>query len=155
VILTGEFAAFIDFGGGAVESAGHYDIFVVKLGPDGSYLWSGNFGDVDEQFGSAVAADASGNIVVTGHFAGAIDCGGGALTSAGGYDIFVAKFGPDGDYLRSGRFGDGGEQESHDVAVDASGNIILTGLFYDTVDFGGSTLTSQGEYDIYVVKFGP
>ena len=56
------------------------------------HLWSKRFGDGDDQHARSVAVDASGNVIVTGYFYGTIDFGGGALTSAGGGDIFVAKF---------------------------------------------------------------
>jgi hypothetical protein len=74
-------------------SAGNEDIFVAKFGAGGAHLWSKRFGDEDSQGGSAVAADLSGNMIVTGYFKGVVDFGGSVLTSAGGADIFMAKFG--------------------------------------------------------------
>jgi len=59
----------------------------------GKHLWSKGFGDENYQGAGAVAVDASGNAMVTGYFDGTVDFGGGALTSAGSFDIFVAKFG--------------------------------------------------------------
>ena len=59
----------------------------------GNYF-SKRFGDGSAQYAQAVAVDASGNVIVAGFFLGTVDFGGGALTSAGGSDIFVAKFGP-------------------------------------------------------------
>ena len=41
------------------------------------------------------------------------------------------------------------------TATDAAGNLYLTGLFYNTVDFGGITLTSAGGTDVYVAKWSP
>ena len=40
------------------------------------------------------------------------------------------------------------------IAVDGSGNAYVTGRFRDTAKFGGTTLTSSGRVDIFVVKFG-
>ncbi len=56
--------------------------------------------------------------------------------------------------LWSKRFGDGSGQGAAAVAVDASGNVIITGLFEGTVDFGRGALTSAGNGDIFVAKFG-
>jgi hypothetical protein len=39
------------------------------------------------------------------------------------------------------------------VAVDGSGDVIVTGYFDDTVDFGGGPLSSAGGWDIFLVKF--
>jgi hypothetical protein len=149
VILAGYFPGTVDFGGGALTCAGNGDIFVAKFASDGAHLWSRRFGDGNA---AAAAVDASGNVIVAGYFKGAVDFGGGALTSAGGYDIFVAKFASDGAHLWSKRFGDGSYQGADAVAVDASGNVIVTGRGGDTIDFGGGALA--GNY-IFVAKFGP
>ena len=58
------------------------------------HLWSERFGDGSGAVGRAVGVDNSGNAIVTGYFPGVVNFGGGALASAGGYDVFVAKFGP-------------------------------------------------------------
>ena len=101
-----------------------------------------------------VAVDASGNVIITGHFYSTTDFGGGALTSVGNEDIFVAKFAPDGTHLWSNRFGDGSSEYGRSTAADASGNIIVVGVLYGSVDFGGGTLTDAGSGDIFVAKFG-
>jgi hypothetical protein len=41
------------------------------------------------------------------------------------------------------------------TAVDAAGNVYLTGSFVNTVVLGGITLTSLGSRDIFVAKFSP
>lgn len=153
VIITGLMAGSVDFGGGALTSGGGYDAFVAKLAPDGTHLWSRRFGDENEQYGVTVACDAAGNVVVAGLLKGAVDFGGGALTSAGLDDVFVAKFGPDGTHLWSQRFGDANVQSVNAVAVEADGGIALAGDFYGTVDFGGGELVSAGRSDAYLAKF--
>jgi hypothetical protein len=144
----------VDFGGGPLTNAGGNDVFVAKLDGAGNHLWSRRFGDSLNQVGADVKVDASGDIYVTGWFEGTVDFGGGALTSAGGYDVFIAKFDEDGNHVWSQRFGDASEQYGNNrVAVDASGNIIVMGRFGGNVNFGGRTLTSLGSYDIFVAKF--
>lgn len=155
VVLAGYFEGTVDCGGGALTSAGMGDILVAKFAPDGTHLWSKRFGDATEQIIEAVAVDGSGNVIVAGWFLGTIDFGGGALTSAGSYDIFVAKLGPDGTHLWSQRFGNSQSQTVSALAVDGSGNVIAAGSFFGTVDFGGGALTCAGEQDIFVAKFGP
>ncbi len=43
----------------------------------------------------------------------------------------------------------------YDIAVDASGNVYITGGFTQTATFGTTTLTSVGNYDIFVAKLDP
>jgi hypothetical protein len=154
-IVTGNFWGTVDFGGGDLTSAGATDIFVAKFGPDGTHIWSEGFGNSTEQEVASVTVDASGNVIITGNFYGAVDFGGGTLTSAGSNDIFVAKFAPDGAHLWSKGFGSTGPQSGRGVSTDASGNVIVAGRFAGTLDFGGGTLTSGGSDDVFVAKFTP
>ncbi|MGD8414750.1 MAG: hypothetical protein PVF33_10980, partial [Candidatus Latescibacterota bacterium] len=117
------------------------------------HVWSERFGDADDQYCEGVAADASGNIIVVGSFQGSADFGGGTLTSAGGYDIFIAKYDEGGSHIWSQRFGDEGDQNAGSVAVDGGGNVTVTGQFEGTVNFGGGPLASSGGLDMFVAKF--
>jgi hypothetical protein len=155
VLTTGMFGTSINLGNGLVTSAGGNDGFVAKFDSLGNHLWSKVFGDAAEQSPDAVATDAAGNLIACGYFNGTIDLGGGPLTSAGGVDIYVAKFSPTGTLLWSKRFGDSANQGTRGLAVDASGNVLITGSFVGTVDFGGPTLTSAGGADVYVAKLDP
>jgi uncharacterized protein (AIM24 family) len=148
VIITGEFNMTIDFGGGLLTSAGEADIFVAKFDADGNHLWSKRFGDAAPQFGHSVAADASGNLVLTGYFFGSLDFGGGPLT--GQTSLYVAKLDAGGNHIWSKAFD---AAIGHSIAADPSGNVVVTGEFYGNVDFGGGPLTNSGNEDIFVAKF--
>ena len=39
--------------------------------------------------------------------------------------------------------------------MDANNNVLVSGFFSDTVDFGGGSLTSAGGADAFVLKLGP
>ncbi|MFQ5511853.1 MAG: FlgD immunoglobulin-like domain containing protein [Candidatus Krumholzibacteriia bacterium] len=153
VIVTGYFRGTVDLGGGNLTSAGFFDMFVAKYDASGAHQWSRRFGSTGDDEGRAVAVDASGNVIVTGLFEGAVDFGGGNLTSADSTDILVAKYAPNGVHQWSRRFGGTGVDRGLTVAVDASGNVIVAGLFKGTVNFGGGNLTSAGDLDIFVAKY--
>jgi hypothetical protein len=152
--VTGFFTDTVDFGGGVLTSAGGTDIFVAKFDSSGNHVWSQGFGDPNSQYGRSVTADPSGNVTVTGDFYGTVDFGGGTLTGAGS-GIFVAKFGSGGNHVWSQGFGGWGHQYGRSVTTDPSENVIITGDFGGTVDFGGGPLTSSGPSDIVVAKFSP
>ncbi|HZF50800.1 MAG TPA: SBBP repeat-containing protein [Polyangiaceae bacterium] len=152
VVLTGELQGSINFGGGMLTSAGNTDIFVVKLNALGEHVWSQLFGDATSQSGESVAVDSVGNVLVTGGFDGYTNFGSGPLVSAGSHDVFVAKLSSSGLHVWSRSFGADDYDWGRDVAVDATGNVLLTGRFQGAVDFGGGPLQSAGGTDIYVAK---
>ena len=157
VLVTGSFQGTVDFGGGAlISTSGSSDIFVAKFSAAGTHLWSHGFGDTNLDLGFGVVEDGANNGFVTGYFQGAVDFGGGALTStSGSTDIFVAKFSAAGTHLWSRRFGGTEEDIGLAIAADEAGNVLVTGFFEDTVDFGGGALTSASAFtmDIFVAKY--
>jgi hypothetical protein len=157
VVLTGEFAGTVDFGGAPLTSTGGFDLFVAKLDGAGGHLWSKRFGDGDDQGGTpSIAVDGSGNVFAAGTFHGALNFGGGPLASAGGEDAYLAKMDGNGAHLWSKRFGDVSDgQVATCLAADASGNVIVGGYFSGTVDFGGGSVVSAGGNDAFVAKFSP
>ncbi len=154
IVLTGMFESTADFGTGPLTSAGQGDIFLAKYTGAGTTLWARRFGGLYADVGYGVAVDAADNIVVTGTYYGPTDFGGGALPSAS-FDAFLAKFAPTGAHVWSKHFGGTLGDEGHGVAVDAAGNVFVTGIFQNTADFGGGPFTSLGGNDIFLAKYGP
>ncbi len=152
VLIAGAFGGSVDFGGGALTSAGGNDVFVAKLDAGGNHLWSKRFGDGASQTAEGMTTDGAGNVLVTGQMNGSADFGGGQLTSAGGADVFIAGFDSTGNHLFSKRFGDALQQISFGVACDENGSVVITGMFEGGVDFGGGPLTSAGNFDVFVAK---
>ena len=159
VILTGRLRGTIDFGCGALSSAGDkHDILVAKFDSTGSCLWNKAFGEgSQDQFGQSVAVDDSGNVLITGRFRGNnVDFGCGGISSVGGkHDIFVAKLASSGNCLWSRGFGEGTQDQfGQSVAVDGTGNALVTGRFRgNNVDFGCGGISSVGgKHDIFIAK---
>lgn len=156
VIMVGEFQGAINFGLGALLSAGGTDIFIVKFNLVGVPLWNASFGDPQNQYADAVDIDSGNNIVMTGRAEGVVNFGGGALVSAGGTDIFLVKFNPVGVHLWSNMYGDPFDEAATSVHVDrfvGSDEIYLTGWFRGTISFGGGVLVSAGAEDMFIANF--
>jgi len=152
IVVTGSFKGQVDFGG--VTLQGYYtslETFVAKYSATGTLLWAKNFVNTGDDVGYSIATDASGNIFMTGYFSGKIDFGGGLLSNAGLYDIFVVKLSPAGLHQWSKRFGSTSNDLGYGIAVDGSGNVAVTGVFHGTVDFGGGSI--DGWQDIFVAKY--
>jgi hypothetical protein len=155
VAVTGSFQNTIDFGGGPIAANGFStDAFAFKLNSAGTHVWSKGMGGTTNESGRGIAFDPSGNVIVSGFFTGAVNFGCSTLTSAGGDDIFLVKYSPTGACQWSKQFGDTYHQEAFAVAVDSSSNIILTGQFAGTLNFGGSNLvnTYYLSTDIFMAK---
>jgi hypothetical protein len=144
VIVAGTFSGSIDFGGGPITSNGD-DVFVAKYDDNGNHLWSSGYGDGQPDNVGGIACDAAGNIIITGSFLGQLGFGGALLNASGNQfsDVYVAKLDALGGHVWSKRFGDLDSQEGHDVAVGPSNEIVITGLFGSTIDFGGSALSTK------------
>jgi hypothetical protein len=157
VVITGEFDGTIGFGGPLLVSAGGFDAYVAELDPNGGHLWSKRFGDASDQSGESVAFDASGSLLVGAMFQGAIDMGGGPLTSAGGWDICVAKLDAAGGHVWSGRFGGSGDESPQGpkgFAVAPSGHVFVAGTYTGTPSLGGPPLPSTGDpnNDVFLLE---
>jgi hypothetical protein len=153
-IVVGRFPNTINFGGNNLTSSGGFDAFIVKFdGASGEHLWSRRLGGSEDQAALSVAVDPEGNVLVVGEFLGQMSVGGGnTLTSAGGNDMFVAKYGGlDGDHIWSRRFGDGLDQSARGIAVTKAGHAFITGSIAGTVDFDSTSLTSAGSFDVFLL----
>lgn len=162
IVVVGSFAGTVDFGAGPLSSAGSSDVFVAKFAPNGTLMWAKRFGGSAIDGCSAVALDATNNIILTGrygYYGSAIDFGGGPLPlSSGGtmqfqYDVYVAKLSPAGNYIWAKGGGGLGNDQSGGLAVDGGGNVLVTGSFQNSASFGGATFTNAGGYDLFVAKY--
>lgn len=154
IFLTGGFSGEIDFGTGALTSAGDSDVFIARLAPDGTAQWSARFGDAAAQAGTRVAADENGGVFVAGDVDGVINLGGGPLASAGATDIFVAHFGASGAHLFSQHYGGAGVDRGGSVAAAGQGAVVVTGFFSSEIDLGSGPVTTTGDFDGFVMKIG-
>ncbi len=160
VFVVGEFNGNADFGAGLpyVTSVGHSDVYLAKYSASGAYVWAKTFGDLKAEVSGGVAVDGGGNVAITGRFMGTVNFGGGPLTArpnAG--DVFVARFTGTGAHVWSKRAGDTAINYGNGIATDAAGNVVVTGAFNGTIDFGGGPLASAPWYvaDIFVAEYSP
>ncbi len=126
-------------------SAGMWDAFLTKLDPSGNELWSQQIGTASSDYGHGVAVDISGNIYISGSTYG--DLGG---QSNGGFDAYLSKFSPSGDSLWSRQIGTGYSDSGSSVAVDALGNVYISGSTQ-----GDLAHANAGSNDAYLAKFSP
>ncbi|HND54529.1 MAG TPA: hypothetical protein PLV92_19090, partial [Pirellulaceae bacterium] len=145
VVVTGEFTGTVAFGDHSVTSVGNMDFFVAKIDAQGKWLWVRTGGGDKIDRGYAVAADAAGNCYVTGHFESATARFGDVeIATRGDYDLFVAKYSPEGklEWLKSG--GGPGYDYGHGIAADKAGRLFVTGAVVGEGEFNGRPIGAVG-----------
>jgi hypothetical protein len=159
VIVAGGFYGTVNFGGGSLTSAGAEDIALLKYDSAGNFLWSRQIRGTTYDLVLGLSVDTTtGEFVTSGYFAGSADFGGGNLTSAGGNDAFAARYNSSGTHVWSKRWGSTAEDKAYGVDIDRLGNVAITGIFTNSVDFGGGPISNVGgaeSRDIFLVKLSP
>ena len=131
------FAGTVDFGGGPLESAGTDALALARFDSGGNLLWAKQLGGAGASFTlGSVGANASGEVVLTAGYAGAVDLGGGPLPTTS--DTLLAVF-----------TSAGALKWSKTVAVGAQGGLVAAagkcGLVLATnspiVNLGGGPLS--------------
>lgn len=119
-------------------------------------VWLKRFGGGQRQWIDAVAADATGNVIVAGRFQDRIDFGDETHLALGGTDYFLVKLDEAGEPLWSRRYGDlDRDQRPMRLAVRPSGTISIAGYYLGDVDFGLGAEQSSLGHDIFVAKLDP
>jgi hypothetical protein len=154
--VVGWFEGSTTASGLMLTGAGAHDAFILNLDSNGAFRWARSFGQSNNDLAAAVTTNGDGDVLVTGYFQGAIDAGGGSISSAGGSDIFVVGYDQDGNYRWGQALGGSGTDSGWGIGADGDGNVVVTGSFSDMVDFGGGALTTTGTTaDIFVLSLSP
>ena len=113
------------------------DIYLAKYNPDGQALWATKWGGPSNENSNAIALDATGNIYLTGdYFWSGADLGKWHLCGNSSVNMFVAKINAEAELQWA--IGPGGSdyESPRSIAVDATGNCHITGIFNETGEFG-------------------
>ncbi len=145
--VFGDFTGQARFGDITLTSVGGHDLFLAKLDTSGRYLWVRQAGGSDGDSGVAARMDGAGNLYVAGGFNNTTTLGDTILSSAGQTDVYVAKLDADGNFLWARRAGGSGYDDAVALALDAAGNVHVTGTFVGPAEFGGITVAApEGGY---------
>jgi hypothetical protein len=157
VIVAGAYESdtlFVE--GDTLTSLGNYDAVVVKRDTDGNLLWSDNFGDDNNDYAKGIATDSLGNIYVTGYYTDSCVFGNDTLLNSGSEDLFLVKYGPDGEKMWGVKAGGSSLDIAYAVKTDTSGYVYICGYYKSaSVIFDTETInnTSSGTEDVFVAKY--
>jgi hypothetical protein len=152
ILVAGGHVGELTFGTVEIAGIGRTDMFVAKLGADGTWIWAVPVGGAatDDTFALGLGAAADGSAVVVGIFTGSATFGATELESSGANDVLVARIAADGTWQWALRAGGTDGDDANAVAVAADGSSVVTGRFGGTGAFGTSSLTSAGSADVFV-----
>ncbi len=155
VYLGATFSGTVLFGTNTFVSAGGRDIILAKFDSGGTLLWAEAFGSTGDEFPTSIVLDSSFNIYLGGYFFGSGNFGGATLTSAGGLDFWLARYNSTGVHQWSERFGGTTDEAITSICLDlAQTNVLATGHFQGTVNFGPTTITSADNgIDTFLCKY--
>ena len=126
-------------------NAGDSDVFVVKYDQHGNKQWTRYLGTTSYEFSTGAAVDGTGNVYVTGYTRGGLS----GNSNTGGYDAFLVKYDSSGNLQWTRQFGTSSDDRGQAVALDASGNVYITGYTLGGLDGN----TSSGSYDAFLRKY--
>lgn len=135
--------------------------FVVKLDPQGAFVWAEK---VEAPFFGDLVVDGNDNLYITGGYTVPPDLDPGPGTStasfAGGIDAYVVRWDADGNFVWGKSFGGAGNEIFSALTLDSLGNVYAAGeVDSPTIDLdpGAGTVlhTTAGGSDIMAVRLDP
>jgi hypothetical protein len=171
-IVTGYFGGSATFGPGeanetVLTAAASAEVFIARYNPDGTLLWAKRAGGTGPCQGLGITTLSDDSVTLTGFFWGKATFGPGepdetVLTSAGTYDVFIARYNPNGTLQWAKRAGGGGDYWDWGYAITAlsDNSVVVTGFFSESAKFGEgeineTVLTSAGYPDIFIARYNP
>lgn len=169
IYMIGAFTGSLDFDPHSLNvftltsaSGSVTDAFVLKLDPNGQFLWAVQVGGAGSDNGSCIQLDDQGNITIAGTFSGTVDFdpGPGTYNLSTNEGVFLLSLSPSGNFIRAADFETVGTQENPSISIDQLGNTYVTGSFTGQADFNPDTsasntyfLTASNTFsDMFVVK---
>ncbi len=163
---VGDFKSLVDFDPSVAVSelsaSGIQDVYIAKYDPLGNYIWAKQLSGLNGSGalnGFGVTLDTVGNIYICGKFSGEVDFDPGAsnfiLNSIGMGDVFVCKLTSMGNFIWAKQMGGTNDESAYAIAVDNSGNSVITGYFSGTADFDpgiGNAVLSGTSNTVFICK---
>lgn len=124
------------------------DAFVLKLDPNGDYLWHTFYGANGYDYGNDLVVGSGGQIFVTGMSDTSWGTPLHAYTSS--YDLFVLKLETGGVYQWHTFYGSATNDHGNAITLDPGGNVYVTGL--GGANWGSPVFSTGNSDDIVVLK---
>jgi hypothetical protein len=157
VFVCGTFQNSFSIGAFTVSTpAGTTSTFTAQLDSDGNAVWAGVTGaaTIGSVLSSELIADGTGGFIVCGGFSGTAVFGEQTITTGAGETwTFIARY----DASRALQWvatatGAFNSARGLAFALDGSGDVLATGQFSGSADFGTTTLAAAGDKDAWLAR---
>ena len=158
VFVVGNFTGGTFVADTFLTGAGLMEAFVAKFTSEGDFLWARVISGPAEDMARGVVTDHLGNAYVVGHFTDTVtfsisDSDTAAAKSAGGQDVFVVKYAPNGHLVWHLTGGGSGNDTATDIdRYRWSGKLYVSGGFENRASFGTATILANGRSDAFLMK---
>ena len=127
---------------------GSSDAYIARLDSSGALLWNTFLGSVTTDYGGPIALNGSEYIHASGQ---SMDTWGSPVRPKDNViDVFAAKLDASGNIQWNTFVGGYGFDYNPDIALDADGNMFLTG--YSDSTWGTPIINHHGYFDVFVTK---
>ncbi|HRD39148.1 MAG TPA: T9SS type A sorting domain-containing protein, partial [Bacteroidia bacterium] len=169
VYVSGYFNYTVDFDPGptsyTLSSGLGDDAFMLKLDPNGNFVWAKQFAANYPYFciARSMKSDKDNNLFILCDFEGTVNLDPGinniSVISNSISDILVSKLDSNGVFIWAKHMGGTLSDKARSIDVAKDGSIYSTGSFNGTCDYdpgsGVSNITSNGGTDIFIHKLAP
>jgi hypothetical protein len=152
-----------------LSGSGGGDVFIAKYNTSGFVQWVARLAGTGIDIGRGISTDSSGNVYVTGQFAGttftAFSSNGVAfgttISNGGAGDVFIVKYNTNGSVQWIARAAGSTADIGYGISTDSSGNVYITGSYgtggirpfnSDGTQFG-TIAANIGGGDAFIVKY--
>lgn len=155
-VITGFFQHKAHFGESILQSTGFCDIFTAKYNTNGDIIWVRSAGGPDaDDYGYGITTDEKGNVYITGMTSGESVFDFMNLRNTGNFDMFLAKYGSDGQLFWATQAGGKQADAGYGITSTPDGCLYVTGYFTDNALFDTITVNGMGpnNENIFVAKY--
>lgn len=154
LILSGYFQGSVQFDQFELQAKGGFDMFLVKMNPEGQVIWAKNFGGEDHDGGNEIEVSYNGDLYVGAQSYGTFE----GMINSGGQDAYLLALDSEGNtrWIRS--ITGSGDARAKAITTDNLGNVYMGGDFKGDNEIVNSDGTLQalqkyGGRDAYLISF--
>ncbi|MDJ1479552.1 SBBP repeat-containing protein [Cytophagaceae bacterium YF14B1] len=150
IFITGGFSGEITLGTTTLIAKEDSDMFFAKITSVGEIQWAKS---ANGAFGQNIATDNNGNIYISGRISSPKSTFDNIILNYSDQQktLFIAKYSDQGKIIWAKNMGGYFSLNGNRMSIDNTGNLYLTGFFFETAVFDNKLLTHEGG-SLFVLK---